>query len=113
MNSQGILPVNFTISDAARQAADKIRAEYDAAMPGDPAAVLCVAWGIVVPHSGPRSEGVVVGYYQQSQLADVATAIQEVSGVSLVFFTTEEHHGKFAGKVLDFSPERRFFLRTP
>jgi len=113
MSAKDVLPVNFTISDAAKQAADTIRAEYDAAMPGDPAAVLCVAWGIVVPHAGARSEGVVVGYYQQSQLADVAVAIQEVSGVRLVFFTTEEHHGKFAGKILDFSPERRFFLRAP
>lgn len=82
-------------------------------MPDDPAAVLCVAWGIVVPHAGPRSEGVVVGFYQRSMLSEIADGIQEASGVELVFFTTEEHHGKFAGKILDFSPERRFFLRAP
>jgi hypothetical protein len=46
-------------------------------------------------------------------LADIAAGIQEVSGIKLVFFTTEEHHGKFAGKVLDFAAERGFFLRAP
>jgi len=106
MNSQGILPVNFTISDAARQAADKIRAEYDAAMPDDPAAVLCVAWGIAVPHAGPRSEGVVVGFYQRSMLSEIADGIQEASGVELVFFTTEEHR-QVCRK------DSRFFARAP
>lgn len=113
MSSEDTLPVNFTISVAAKQAAEKIRIEYDVAWPNDPAAVLCVGWGITIPESGPRSEGVVVGFYQQSMLPDIAAGIQEVSGVKLVFFTTEEYHGKFAGKVLDFAAERGFFLSAP
>ena len=113
MKSKDILPVNFSISGAAKQAAENIRAEYDAASPDDPAAVLCVGWGIVVPKSGAQSEGVVVGYYQRSMLADISDGIQEVSGVKLVFFTTQAFHGKFAGKVLDFTKDRGFFLRMP
>jgi len=112
MPSPEILPVNFTISAAAKQAAEKLRADYDAAYPADPAAVLCVAWGITIPDASPRSENVVVGYYQRSMLGDIAHGVQEVSGVKLVFFTTEEFHGKFEGKVLDFAAERGFFLRS-
>ena len=111
MVSEDILPINFTISVAAKHAVEKIRADYDAAWPDDPAAVLCVGWGITIPDSGPRSESVVVGYYQRSMLADIAHGIQEVSGVKLVFFTTEEYHGNFAGKVLDFARDLGFFLR--
>jgi hypothetical protein len=113
MASSGLLPVNFTISETAKQAVEKVRADYDAAFPHDPAAVLCVAWGIVIPKSGPSSENVVVGYYQQSMLPEVAHGIQEVSGVKLVFFTTEEFHGRFAGKVLDYAESGGFFLREP
>jgi hypothetical protein len=55
--------------------------------------MLCVAWGIVVPGWGePHSERVTVGYHRQSMLADVAHGIQEVSGVKLLLFTTEEYH---------------------
>lgn len=113
MASSDILPVNFTISDAAIVAAERIRADYDRTAPEDPAAVLCVAWGITTPDAGAISENVVVGYYQQSMFSDVADAIQEVSGVKLVFFTTEEYHGNFAGKVLDFARDLGFFLREP
>jgi hypothetical protein len=72
-----------------------------------------VAWGIIVPNDGPRSEAVMVGFYQRSMFDDIAHGIQEVSGVKLVFFTTEEIYGKFEGKVLDYSNERGFFLRAP
>jgi hypothetical protein len=114
MGAPDILPVNFTISAQAKHAAEAIRVQYDAKFPDDPAAVLCVAWGVVIPNSGgARSENVMVGYYQQSMLRDIAHGIQEASGVKLVFFTTEEHHGKFAGKVLDFASDRGFFLREP
>ena len=59
-------------SARAKEAAEEIRAVYDEKFPDDPAAVLCVAWGIVVPNSGePRSETVMIGYYQQSMLSGV------------------------------------------
>jgi len=55
---------------------------------------------------------VVIGYYQQSDLAAVEHGIQETSGVKLVFFITKEYHGKFEGKVLDYARDRGFFLRA-
>jgi hypothetical protein len=108
-----ILPANFTISADGKRGIEKIRAEYQAEFPDDPPAVAYIAWGIVVPNVGARFERVVVGYYQMSQLADVAHGIQEVSGVRLIFFTTEDYYGKFSGKVLDYTDDVGFFLSEP
>lgn len=113
MPASGVLPINFTISAGAKQRLEQLRVEYDASSPKDPAGVMSVSWGFLIPDSGRRSEGVVIGIYPQSILADVAHGIQEVSGIKLVFFTTAEYHGKFEGKVLDFAVERGFFLKTP
>jgi hypothetical protein len=56
---------------------------------------------------------VVVSFYPRSMAADVAHGIQEVSGVKFIYFTTEQFHPLFEGKVLDYSEDRRFFLRAP
>jgi len=111
MSSPEILPVNFTVSEAAKRAAEKIRADYDAKWPDNPAAVLFVGWGITMSGTERRSENVIVGYYQQSDLAAVAHGIQEASGVKLVFFVADEFHAKFEAKVLDYARDRGFFLR--
>lgn len=71
----------------------------------------CIAWGYVYPEQGPSSESVMVGFYQRSQLPAVAHGIQTVSGVELIFFVTDETRAKFEGKLLDYAPERGFFLR--
>ena len=109
----GILPANFTISAEGKRGIEKIRAEYLSTFPDDPPAVACIAWGIVVPNEGPRFERVVVSYYQMSQSAQVAHGIQEVSGVPLIFFTTEDYYANFSGKVLDYQDDTGFFLRQP
>lgn len=108
-----IVPVNFTIAAAAKREFENLRVAYDNHQPSDPAAVLAVSWGIFQLDSGGRFENVVVSYYSQTQLAGVAHAVQEVSGVKLVFFTIPKYAAKFDGKVLDHSPERSFFLRSP
>jgi hypothetical protein len=111
MPSSEIQRANFTISPAAKIGIGKIRAEYDAAMPDNPAAVASIAWGYVHPERGTSSERVMVGFYQRSQLPDVAYGIQTVSGVDLIFFVTDETRLKFEGKLLDYEPAQGFFLR--
>jgi hypothetical protein len=108
-----ILPANFTISEAAKAAIEVMRADYDAAFPDNPAAVPAVGWAYVNLNSGVQYERVFVSFYQRDQYAEIAHGIQEVSGVKLIFFTTEEHHPKFNDKVLDHAPGRGFFLREP
>jgi len=111
MPQSDVLPVNFTISPEAKNAIAQIRREYDAQFSDDPAAVLCVGWGLYSRDSKPQFENVVISFYPQSMLAEVSRGIQEASGLHLVFFTTEQYRRKFAGKVLDHAEGRGFFLR--
>ena len=113
MVQSDILAANFTISAAGRAAAERLRRDYDAQFPEDPAAVLSVAWGIATFESGEQAENVVLGFYPRSMLAEVAHGIQEVSGVKLIFFTMRDYLDKFEGKVLDHTEDRGFFMRAP
>lgn len=113
MPERDIIVANFTISEAAKHEFENVRQAVNDHNPSDPAAVLMVGWGLYRLNSGERFERVVVSYYNQSQLAEVTHGIQEVSGVKLVFFTTPDYVHHFDGKVLDHSPERSFFLRSP
>jgi hypothetical protein len=112
MSRSESLPVNFTISAAAKRAIDQVRQDYDAQF-SDPAAVLWVGWGFYQAGSEHQFENVVIGFYGQSELAEIAHGMQEASGVKLIFFVTEEFHSNFEGKILDFADDRRFFLRSP
>jgi hypothetical protein len=112
MRDSGILPINFTISDKAKLEIRNLREFWDAKSL-DPAAVAVIAWGMFRDNSGKRGENVLVTFYGQSQLSEVADGIQDASGLPVVFFTTEEHYLKFEGKVIDHMAERGFFLRDP
>lgn len=112
MHDNEILPINFAISDAARLEIQKLR-EFWNATTSDPAAVAMIGWGFFHKNSGERWEDVVVGFYGESQFAEIAGAVQDASGLPVVFFTTEEHHPKFDGKVVDYAAERGFFLHGP
>ena len=113
MIQSDILAANFTISSAARAAAERLIGDYDAQFPEDPAAVLSVGWGIATFDSGAQAENVVLGFYPRSMLAEVSHGIQDVSGMKLVFFTTRDYLDKFEGKVLDHAEGRGFFMRAP
>lgn len=106
-----VLPVNFTISLAAKREIEKLRKLWNAQF-ADRAGVAVIGWGIFMPDSAPRSENVVVTFYGESEMPGVADAVQEVSGLKIVFFTTMEYHCRFEGKVLDHSDERGFFLNN-
>lgn len=110
MTTAEILPVNFTISDEAKRALDDLRQRFDQSFPTDPAVVPSIGWGYVLGTS-PDEGNVAIGFYRRSEEAAVAAAIQVSSGVRLVFFTTPEHHLRFAGKMLDHTAEHGFFLR--
>jgi hypothetical protein len=112
MSQSEILRANFTISPAAKVAVERIRRDHDAQFP-DPAAVLSVGWGFYIADSGPRWENVTIGFYTTAELPDVAHGIQEVSGLKLIFFITEEYLDRFEGKVLDHSDAQGFFMRNP
>jgi hypothetical protein len=110
MRNPDILPVNFTISAAAKTEIENLKRFWDAKSL-DTAAVAMIGWGIFTSNTGRRSENVVVSFYGKSQLAQIAHGVQEVSGLAIVFFTTAEHHSKFESKVIDHAEDQGFFLR--
>jgi|ERR1041385_3905091 hypothetical protein len=112
MTDTDTLRANFAISDAAKREFENLRRFWNENIP-DPAGVLVVSWGFWHFNSGEKAENVLVSFYGQSQLPEVAFAIQRVSGIDLVFRTLPEYLPKFEGKVLDHTAERSFFLRAP
>lgn len=106
------LPINFTISEAAKAEFAVIR-RLQLEATGDPPSVLMVGWGTTYFNAGGTAEGVALGYYGASERAGIAHGIETVSGVELIFFILPDDYRRFAGKVLDHRPDRGFFLADP
>jgi hypothetical protein len=102
--------VNFTIAPAAKAAIEQLRREHDERF--SPAGAIAISWGYR-EGADPLTGNVTLGFYSQTQLPQIAHGLQEVSGVRFIYFTTDEFHPLFEGKVLDHSTERGFFLRAP
>lgn len=105
------LPVNFTISDAAIVEIERMRALLKAESAAN-AVVVGIAWGFFKPKGHSDFEGPAVGFYDEGSLENIGAGIERVSGIDVFFFILREHYANFAGKALDFSTERMFFLRA-
>jgi hypothetical protein len=106
--------VNFTLSETAVAAIARSRKECEADDPGS-AGIFSIYWMPEHEKSGPCDEAghLAFGFYPDSQREELAHLIRTVSGVDLILAATPEQAPIFDGKVLDYSPERRFFLRVP
>lgn len=102
---------NFTISVEGKRGIALLREAFDAKST-DKAAVTSIGWARVMPNDKAPFETVGVSFYGASQVVpEMRAAIQVVSGVEVLFFADRFDLPKFAGKVLDFSEDRGFFLR--
>ncbi len=110
--SDDILPINFRFSNEAKRGISILRDIWIANV-NDPPGVLSVAWAQYVPDSGRPFEQLMLGFYGESELPEIAWAQQYVDGIPLIYFVTERDHGKFDGKVVDYTDEGGFFLRDP
>ena len=111
MRPEGFIPATFSFSAAARTFIDKLTIEAETRA-HEPAAAFSVAWGTCFGNDGRISQGVVVGFYMRSELKDnTASWIQLIDGIDVIFNTIPSLAPKFDGKVLDYLPERGFFLR--
>jgi hypothetical protein len=110
MTRKNFLVVNFTISTSAKIAIENLRQQWDAEL-DNPAAAVCIGWGTFSVHSEPAYENVFVSFYEEEQLATMPEAVQNVSGLKVVFFVTEKDHWRFRDKVIDYTDGRKFFLR--
>jgi len=107
---QDNLPSGFAISDTARSGIEQLKSQLTKLSPSDPPAVASVGWGWKLDET-PDKGNVAVGFYPRSREDDLASSVETVSGVSLVFHVQEERRHHFVDAILDGDPERGFFLR--
>jgi len=105
---------NFTLAETAVAAIAHWRKECEADDPGS-ADIFSIYWVPKHEQSGPWDDAghLAFGFYSTAQREELAHLIRTVSGVELILAATPEQAPIFDGKVLDYSPERRFFLRAP
>ncbi len=104
------LPVNFTLSEAAKAEIARLRSIWPEMAKEEPG-YLSISWGEVYVNEGRQSGIVLVNFYPRSEDDELRPYIQQVSGVDFIYFTTQQHWWRFSGKVLDHTPEQSFFLR--
>ncbi len=104
------LPVNFTISDAAKAGIEAIKTQWNAQFP-DKAVVPTIAWGYVQNESKVYDGMVIVSFYTENQYNEIKHGIERISGIDLFFYITKENHYRFEGKMLDFTERDFFFLK--
>lgn len=101
---------NFTISDAAKRGIELVRVWFNKHS-SDQAAVPTVGWVIPGQTHGDEAAHIAVTFYGRSQYDEIASAIQTVSGIDIVFLPAPGDYAKTDGKVLDYADGRGFFLR--
>jgi hypothetical protein len=67
MSDHEVLPVNFTISAAAKLEIENLKNVWNTSSL-DPAVVVVIGWGLFRSNSGKRWENVFVTFYGKSQL---------------------------------------------
>ncbi len=109
MPDNKIIAIDFVISAAAWTEIEHIRALYDQDS-SDKADVPVIAWSVREPIIGPRTEGVLVGFYRHSERSGIRHGIQMIDGREIVFFATETTARNFSGRTVDFAADRGFHL---
>ena len=107
-------PPSFSFSSAALTQLARIRQQYLAQTPDDPPVMLGVFWGWPISAAGEKSsEGApALGYWRQSEFTEAAwSEVTQASGVKLIYAVMPRDRHRFDGRVVDYAPERAFFLR--
>jgi hypothetical protein len=107
-----IMPINFAISDIAKIEIQRMM-DHENNIKTQSALVFYMAWGKYKLNNGSIFEDIIFGFYGKGNYSSVADMIQSVSGMDIVFFVVPRDHHNFAGKILDYIPEKGLFLREP
>ena len=107
-----ILPINFSLSDAARRRLEELEDSFNERYPDDPAAILGFGWGYMLGTS-PDKGNVAIGFHRQSEKRAVVAGAQEAFGRQVIFAVSEANHRRFEGKILDLDDQNQLYLRDP
>ena len=110
MPNTDILPINFTLADAARNEIIRLMGipHERLGLPALPS----ISWAVDLYEDGTRREGPAIGFYDAATAKDMRDAVQIVNGVEVVYFVTESTSRHFYRRTLDFAADRGFFLRS-
>ena len=102
-----------TLTDAAYRTIVAMHADYLAAFPNDPPDTLAIVRGTFTLKADGRSwPQVGASFFRRSEMNDhLRRNRRDLRGFPCVILGTPEIKASFAGKTLDYSPERAFFVR--
>jgi hypothetical protein len=101
----------FSFSTNALKAIESLRPHFEAVSHEKSGAVV-VAWGTTLVHDGSqRTSGLIITFYTDSQMADMARYARRIDGLDVVLFTIPDNYHRLDGKIIDYADNRGFFLR--
>ena len=101
----------FTFSDAAKTYIRSAISDGDRRSPDDPIVATSIGWGTYHGEDGRSGDGLVVGFYNRSNLHAIADALQSVSDMPVFFWVRPDDVGRFEGKTIDYDQDRWLYLR--
>lgn len=105
--------IKFRFSKSCILGVEKLRKDWIKNFPFEEPDIVTVSWGEIYCNNGKKGELPIVSFYKKEIRHQIQKHIQMLSGIEVVFFTTDTDARNFQGKVLDFSDKQGFFLRDP
>lgn len=102
----------FTVSARALAQIDVLTDEIRTKV-GEADPIPSLSWGESRRNGERLDEGLVIGFYPRDQEQEIAEIIHPFGGKRLAVFMMPEKAEELAGLVIDWSEERRFFVRPP
>jgi hypothetical protein len=100
----------FNFSPTAIRAIENLRPQFEAVSREKSGAVV-VAWGTSVPHDGsPGRSAIVVSFYTERQMIEMAHHVRLIDGLEVVLFTLPNNYPKFDGKTIDYMDNKGFYF---
>lgn len=104
------LPINFTLTDAAKDRILWLMHNTRSEKCGPPV-LATIAWAIDLHADGRRIEGPAIGFYDAVGAVKVKGSIQVVNGLDVIYFVNEATWQHFQDRIVDFSDYRGFYLQ--
>jgi len=100
----------FSFSTKAIEAIENLRPNFEAVSHEKSGAVV-VAWGTTLVHDGSqKTSGLIITFYTESQMADMARYARRIDGLDVVLFTMPDNYHRFDGKIIDYANGKGFFF---
>ena len=103
----------FSLTQAAVDQVRFIQGEYLRLLPGDPPVLAGISTGYIHGRDEGEAGQIVVAFWTRSEVAPEVLEGQDVvelDGIKFLFAVIRRHRPMFENAVIDYTPERAFFL---